>query len=153
MVDYDIATEDDLSTIKELFQEYGSSMGIDLSFQDFAAELAALPGKYAPPDGAVIIARLQGTPCGCVALRRIDQNACEMKRLYVRPDTRGLGIGAELVKRIIDLARSKGYRSMRLDTLPSMKSAVSLYRLAGFKEIPAYIYNPIPGALFMEKNL
>jgi ribosomal protein S18 acetylase RimI-like enzyme len=76
-----------------------------------------------------------------------------MKRLYVRPDTRGLGIGAELVKRIIDLARSKGYRSMRLDTLPSMKSAVSLYRLAGFKEIPAYIYNPIPGALFMEKNL
>lgn len=153
MVDYDIASVDDLSTIKELFQEYGSSLGIDLSFQDFAAELAALPGKYAPPEGAVIIARLQGAPCGCVALRRIDQSACEMKRLYVRPDTRGLGIGAELVKRIIDLARSKGYRSMRLDTLPSMKSAVSLYRLAGFKEIPAYIYNPIPGALFMEKNL
>jgi GNAT superfamily N-acetyltransferase len=153
MVEYRIAADDDLPVMRALFEEYGNSLGIDLSFQDFAGELAALPGKYAPPDGAVIIARHGGEPCGCVALRRIDERACEMKRLYVRPDTRGLGIGAELIARIIGLAREKGYRAMRLDTLPTMKSAVSLYKLAGFRDIPAYVHNPIPGALFMEKSL
>ena len=139
--------------MRELFSEYGRSLGIDLSFQDFDEELATLPGKYTPPDGAVIIA-LQGTDaCGCVALRRIDQATCEMKRLYVRPDARGLGIGAELVRLIVDRAKSRGYRAMRLDTLPSMKSAIALYSSFGFREIPAYTFNPIHGAVYMEKLL
>jgi ribosomal protein S18 acetylase RimI-like enzyme len=153
MIRYDHAGPGDIETVRELFREYGQSLGIDLSFQDFDKELATLPGAYAPPRGAVIIAWQEGAPCGCVALRRIDGRTCEMKRLYVRPGSRGEGVGAELVRRIIETARALGYAAMRLDTLPSMKSAVSLYRSFGFSEIPAYIYNPIPGALFMEKAL
>jgi ribosomal protein S18 acetylase RimI-like enzyme len=143
----------DLPVMRELFEEYGRSLGIDLSFQGFDQELVSLPGKYAPPHGAVIIARSDGVPCGCVALRRIDERTCEMKRLYVRPGNRGLRIGAELVTRIIETAKARGYGAMRLDTLPSMTSAVSLYRSFGFQEIEPYIYNPLPGALFMEKGL
>ncbi len=153
MIRYDHAGPDDIAVMRELFKEYGLSLGIDLSFQGFDHELETLPGAYAPPGGAVIIARQEGAPCGCIALRRIDDHTCEMKRLYVRPGSRGEGVGAELVRRIIETARGLGYAAMRLDTLPSMKSAVSLYRSFGFAEIPAYIYNPIPGALFMEKSL
>jgi ribosomal protein S18 acetylase RimI-like enzyme len=153
VIRYDHAGPDDTAVVRELFGEYGRSLGIDLSFQGFDRELETLPGAYAPPGGAVIIARQEGAACGCVALRRIDDLTCEMKRLYVRPGSRGEGVGAELVTRIIETARSRGYATMRLDTLPSMKSAVSLYRSFGFVEIPAYIYNPILGALFMEKSL
>ncbi len=143
----------EVPVMRELFSEYGRSLGIDLSFQDFDQELATLPGKYTPPDGAVIIALQGAVACGCVALRRIDQATCEMKRLYVRPDARGLGIGAELVRLIVDRAKSRGYRAMRLDTLPSMKSAIALYASFGFREIPAYTFNPIHGAVYMEKLL
>jgi ribosomal protein S18 acetylase RimI-like enzyme len=153
VVEYRADFPEDLPVVRELFEEYGKSLGIDLSFQGFDEELATLPGKYAPPHGTVIVARSEGMPCGCVALRRIDERTCEMKRLYVRPGCRGSRIGAELVTRIIDAALAKGYRAMRLDTLPSMKSAVSLYRSFGFQEIEPYIYNPLPGALFMEKQL
>jgi ribosomal protein S18 acetylase RimI-like enzyme len=153
VVDYRVDILEDLPVMRELFEEYGRSLGIDLSFQGFDEELASLPGKYAPPHGAVIIARCNGAPCGCVALRRIDERTCEMKRLYVRPGNRGLRVGAELVTRIIEIARARGYEAMRLDTLPSMASAVSLYRSFGFQEIDPYIFNPIPGALFMEKRL
>jgi ribosomal protein S18 acetylase RimI-like enzyme len=153
VIRYEHAGPDDIELVRELFREYGQSLGIDLSFQGFDRELETLPGAYAAPEGAVIIARQEGTACGCVALRRIDDRTCEMKRLYVRPGSRGEGVGAELVTRIIETARSRGYSVMRLDTLPSMKSAVSLYRSFGFREIPAYIFNPIPGALFMEKAL
>ena len=139
--------------MRELFEEYGRSLGIDLSFQGFDEELASLPGKYAPPHGSVIIAKVDGVPCGCIALRRIDELTCEMKRLYVRPGNRGLRIGAELVTRIMQAARDRGYDAMRLDTLPIMARAVSLYRSFGFQEIEPYIFNPIPGALFMEKRL
>jgi ribosomal protein S18 acetylase RimI-like enzyme len=139
--------------VRELFAEYGQSLGIDLSFQGFEEELASLPGKYTPPHGALIVARSDGTPCGCVALRRIDERVCEMKRLYVRPGNRGRRIGVGLVSRIIQTAKNRGYEAMRLDTLPSMASAVSLYRTFGFQEIEPYIYNPLPGALFMEKGL
>ncbi len=153
-VDYALAGESDVPAMRELFSEYGMSLGIDLSFQDFPRELQTLPGKYAAPEGgAVILARLGAAPCGCVALRKIDESACEMKRLYVRPDARGLGIGAELVRRIIDVALERGYRVMRLDTLPNMKSAIALYASFGFHEIPAYTYNPIHGAVYMEKDL
>jgi ribosomal protein S18 acetylase RimI-like enzyme len=152
VVEYRADLPADLPVVRELFEEYGKSLGIDLSFQGFDEELTTLPGKYAPPHGAVIVARSEGIPCGCVALRRIDERTCEMKRLYVRPGCRGSRIGAELVTRIIEAAQAKGYGAMRLDTLPSMKSAVSLYRSFGFQEIEPYIYNPLPGALFMEKQ-
>ena len=153
MVEYRTDLPEDLPAMRELFQEYGRTLGIDLSFQGFNEELASLPGKYAPPQGAVIIARRGDVPCGCVALRRIDEHACEMKRLYVRPGNRGLRIGWELVTRIIQAGEARGYEAMRLDTLPSMASAVCLYRSFGFQEIDPYIFNPIPGALFMEKRL
>ena len=152
-VDYRIASDDDVPVMRVIFEEYANSLGIDLSYQNLAGELADLPGRYAPPEGGVIIAFNRGEPCGCVALRGMDAALCEMKHLYVRPDARGLGIGAELVKRVVEMAREKGYRSVRLDTLPSMKSAVSLCKLAGFKEIPAYIRNALPGTVFMEKKL
>jgi ribosomal protein S18 acetylase RimI-like enzyme len=153
VVEYRADLPEDLPVVRELFEEYGRSLGIDLSFQGFDEELATLPGKYAPPFGTVIVARSDGMPCGCVALRRIDERTCEMKRLYVRSGCRGSRIGAELVTRIIEAALAKGYQAMRLDTLPAMKSAVSLYRSFGFQEIEPYIYNPLPGALFMEKRL
>lgn len=153
MVEYTADVPEDLAVVAGLFREYGRTLGIDLSFQGFEEELATLPGKYAPPRGTVIVARTDGTPCGCVALRGIDSRTCEMKRLYVRPGFRGRAIGGELVRRIIDAAEVRGYDTMRLDTLPSMTSAVSLYRSFGFSEIAPYIYNPIPGALFMEKRL
>jgi ribosomal protein S18 acetylase RimI-like enzyme len=152
-VQYIDAGAAEVPLMRELFSEYGRSLGIDLSFQDFDQELATLPGKYASPDGAVIIARLGTAACGCVALRRIDETTCEMKRLYVRPDARGLGIGAELVRLIVDVARARGYRAMRLDTLPTMKSAIALYASFGFREIPAYTFNPVHGAVYMEKML
>jgi ribosomal protein S18 acetylase RimI-like enzyme len=153
MVEYRSAAVDDMPLVRTLFEEYGRSLGIDLSFQDFDRELASLPGKYAPPDGTVILARHDGSPCGCVALRKIDAGTCEMKRLYVRPVTRGLGVGRELVRRILEDARGRGYAVMRLDTLATMKSAVALYRGFGFREIAPYIFNPLPGALFMERSL
>jgi putative acetyltransferase len=153
MVEYRSATADDVPAIRTLFAEYAESIGIDLSFQDFDRELATLPGKYSPPEGTVILAHHEGIPCGCVALRKIDARTCEMKRLYVRPDTRGLGVGRELVRRILEDARARGYAAMRLDTLATMKSAVSLYRGFGFSEIAPYIFNPIPGALYMERSL
>jgi len=152
-VDYRADRPEDLPEVRALFEEYAGSMGIDLSFQGFEQELAALPGKYAPPHGTVIVARRDGKPRGCVALRRIDERTCEMKRLYVRPGSRGLGIGAELVRRIIETAEALGYRTMRLDTLQTMASAVALYQSFGFRDIEPYVYNPIPGARFMEKTL
>ncbi|MGO9310308.1 MAG: GNAT family N-acetyltransferase [Spirochaetia bacterium] len=153
MVEYRTDLPEDLSAARDLFEEYGRSLGIDLSFQGFDAELASLPGKYAAPQGAVIVARFDGRPCGCVALRRIDESTCEMKRLYVRPGYRGLRIGEELATRIMEAAAARGYAAIRLDTLPTMTPAVALYRSLGFQEIAPYIFNPLPGALFMEKRL
>jgi GNAT superfamily N-acetyltransferase len=154
MVEYGAATAADIPIARNLFREYAQSLRFDLSFQDFEAELAALPGKYAPPDGALIVARHDGTPCACVALRRLDAECCEMKRLYVQPARRGLGIGGHLVERILDEARARGYRRMRLDTISTMmESAVALYRSFGFRDIAPYIFNPIPGALYMEVDL
>ncbi len=153
MVDYRPDSPADLPAARELFQEYARSIGIDLSFQGFDEELASLPGKYSPPRGTLIVARNEGTACGCVALRPIDERTCEMKRLFVRPGNRGLGIGEELVRRVIEAAEARGYEAMRLDTLQTMQSAVALYQKFGFRDIEPYIYNPIPGARFMEKRL
>lgn len=145
----------DLAEAARLFDAYASGLGIDLSFQDFAAELASLPGKYAPPAGELLIARdPRGEALGCVALRPIaPTGCCEMKRLYVAPPGRGLGLGRALVEAIIGEAVRIGYREMRLDTLPTMVEAVAIYRRMGFAPIPPYYHNPVAGAVFLARPL
>jgi ribosomal protein S18 acetylase RimI-like enzyme len=142
-----------IEEIKQLFTEYVRSLKIDLSFQNFEAELKALPGKYGPPDGSLILALVDGKTAGCIALRRIDMDICEMKRLYVRKDYRGLGIGNKLILMIIEEARKLNYSYMRLDTLPTMKKAQELYKLYGFYDIAPYVYNPIEDTRFLELKL
>jgi len=139
----------DVSVARELFQEYAQLLGVDLAFQDFDREIATLPGDYDP----ILIAHWNSEPAGCVALHPLEAPACEMKRLYVRPQFRGHAIGRTLAERIIAEARGRGYDRMRLDTLPAMREAVALYRSLGFVEIPPYRYNPIPGTKFMELDL
>jgi len=145
-----VETESHLNHIKELFMEYATSLGINLSFQKFDDELANLPGEYVFPKGCMLLAISGGQIAGCVALRSLGDDICEMKRLYVRPQFRGKGLGRSLVQALIVEARRLGYKKMRLDTLPWMKEAIALYRSFGFKEIPPYCYNPIEGVLFME---
>jgi putative acetyltransferase len=147
------AGESDIPAVKELFLEYARSLGFDLCFQGFDEELASLPGKYAEPDGCLMIAKTENIACGCVALRRLDGRICEMKRLYVKPDFRKHGLGKLLVERVIAEANNRGYEFMRLDTLATMQSAIKLYKGYGFYEIPAYTYNPIPGAVYLELRL
>ena len=142
-----------IEVIRKLFLEYARSLEIDLDFQDFETELNTLPGKYQPPDGALILALVEGKEAGCIALRKISKDICEMKRLYVRDEYRGLGLGKKLVGMIIDEAVNKNYQYMRLDTLPTMKSAQSLYLSFGFYDIESYVYNPIQGTRFMELKL
>ncbi len=146
-------TPAEVGEAKGLFQEYGSGLGVDLCFQNFEAELAALPGDYVPPAGRLLLAFDGDSLAGCVALRPISEGICEMKRLYVRPQFRGTGLGRRLADEIIDQARQIGYRQMRLDTLPTMKEAIAMYRALGFREIGPYRPNPIEGALFMEIDL
>jgi putative acetyltransferase len=138
---------------RRLFAEYAESLDFSLCFQGFDRELEGLPGEYAPPSGRLILAILGDSQAGCAALRKINESTCEMKRLYVRPEFRKKGIGRELAEQIIKVARQIGYKRMRLDTVPAMKEAVSLYHSLGFTEIAPYGENPIPGALFMELDL
>ena len=149
-----IASGADLDTARGLFQEYADSVGFDLCFQGFAEELATLPGKYAPPGGCLLLAHIDGKAAGCIALRPVGNAACEMKRLYVRPEFRSTGLGRVLAGRVIEEARARGYERMRLDTVaPVMERAVALYRKLGFREIAPYVDNPLPGVLFMELHL
>jgi GNAT superfamily N-acetyltransferase len=138
-----------------LFREYADWLGIDLSFQGFEAEVAGLPGKYAPPAGELTLACAPaGDALGCVALRPLaGTTICEMKRLYVRPAARGRGIGAALVTAVIGCAQELGYAQMRLDTLAGMQDALALYKRFGFLEIPAYYHNPVPGTVYLGKLL
>jgi putative acetyltransferase len=143
-----------IAAIRELFIEYANSLGFSLCFQSFDRELAGLPGDYALPEGRLILATGGGAAVGCAALHKIDAGICEMKRLYVRPQFRGKGLGRLLAERIISAAREFGYQRLRLDTVePAMQAAVRMYRGLGFCEIPPYRVNPIEGALYMELEL
>ena len=143
-----------IAQARELFLEYAESLGFSLCFQSFDQELAGLPGDYAPPDGRLLVAEYRGQLAGCVALHKLQSDICEMKRLYLRPQFRGRGLGRVLAEAVIVAARTIGYRKMRLDTVePVMPNAVAMYRRLGFVEIEPYRANPIAGALYMELEL
>lgn len=144
---------DDLPEVLTLFREYADSLGVDLSFQDFDRELATLPGDYVPPRGALLLAEHAAAVAGCVALRPLGVDVCEMKRLFVRPAFRGAKLGRALAEAILSEARRIGYSRMRLDTLPSMAEAIVLYERLGFTDIAPYRHNPVPGARFLERTL
>ncbi len=139
--------------VKLLLGEYAGSLAIDLSFQNFETELATLPGPYSTPAGGVWIAFDGDEPAGCIALRPLMGRTCEMKRLYVRPNHRGNGVGRKLAEHVLREAAAKGYRRICLDTLASMKAAIQLYRSLGFKEVEAYCANPVQGAMFFAREL
>jgi putative acetyltransferase len=140
----------DIAAVRLLIQEYMAALNVSLCFQNCEEELATLPGKYAPPKGSLLLAKLADQPAGCVALRPLEPGVCEMKRLYVRPAWRGHHLGRQLGEAIIAEARRLRYRSMRLDTLDSLKPALALYRSLGFRVVPAYNDNPLPNVIFME---
>jgi putative acetyltransferase len=142
-----------VASIRELFSEYAASLGLDLEYEHFARELATLPGDYVPPAGVLLLAIEQDRALGCVGVRPLEPGSCELKRLYVRPEARGTGLGRELTEQAIAFGRGAGYHVMRLDTLPSMASARALYRALGFHEIAPYRYNPVPGTAFLELTL
>ncbi len=143
-----------IAQARELFLEYAQALGFSLCFQNFDQELTNLPGDYAPPEGRLFLTEFEGQLAGCVALHKLEPEVCEMKRLYLRPQFRGKGLGRTLADRIIAEARQIGYRRMRLDTVePVMKDAVAMYRKLGFKEIAPYRPNPMSGVVYMELQL
>jgi ribosomal protein S18 acetylase RimI-like enzyme len=139
--------------VRRLLEEYAASIGFDLAFQGFERELNDLPGEYAPPHGALLVARVGAEAVGCAGLRPLGPGVCELKRLYVRPGNRRSGAGRALTEAAIAAGRTLGYERMRLDTVPSMEAARALYRSLGFREIEPYRYNPIPGTAYMELDL
>ncbi len=139
-----------LASVHAIFSEYAASLPVDLAFQDFAGELASLPGKYAAPAGRVLLAYCDGDVVGCVALRPFDADTAEMKRLYVRPAGRSKHIGRLLAERLSDAAKEQGYRRILLDTMPFMAAARQLYASLGFRQVDAYVYNPVAGTDFLE---
>ena len=152
-----VASPAQLDEVRALFREYADSLGVDLCFQNFEAELAALPGDYAEPGGTLLLALVDGQPAGCGALRPIADvdypNACEMKRLFVRRAFRGFGLGRLMAQQLMDLAMQAGYSTLLLDTLDDMEAARGLYASMGFEEIPPYYFNPLPGAHYLKVEL
>ncbi|MGE0522710.1 MAG: GNAT family N-acetyltransferase [Variibacter sp.] len=150
-----VRTPEDIRVIVALFRAYAASLDVDLAYQDFDGEMAAMPGKYAPPAGELLLARTtEGSSIGCVGLRPLDvDGVCEMKRLYVSPQGRGRGLGRALVEAVVAIAECIGYREMRLDTLPSMADAQALYRRLGFEKMAPYYRTPVAGTLFMRRPL
>jgi putative acetyltransferase len=151
------ASTAEIDAVRDIFREYARGLGVDLCFQQFDRELASLPGDYAQPRGKLMLATVNGEVAGCCAVRPLDSgdypNACEMKRLYVRPQFRGLGLGRQLVEEAMEAAREAGYASVLLDTLDDMEAARGLYGDLGFAEIPPYYDNPIPGAHYLKADL
>jgi ribosomal protein S18 acetylase RimI-like enzyme len=150
-----VRSAEDLRAVAALFEDYARSLPVDLGYQDFGAELASLPGKYAPPAGELLLARLEGgAAVGCVGLRPLaEAGGCEIKRLYLKDAARGTGLGRALTLAVIARAREIGYRELRLDTLPSMTAAIALYRQLGFVEIAPYYAPTPPGTLFLALRL
>lgn len=142
-----------MATVRELFAEYERLLPFNLDFQNFSDELAKLPGEYSRPEGRLLLASVDRNRAGCAALRKIGTEICEMKRLYVRPEFRGKGIGRRLAARIIADAKEVGYERMRLDTVGSMIEAIELYKSFGFRQIGQYRVNPLPDAMFFELEL
>ncbi len=144
---------EEIGIVRQLFEEYAGELAVDLGFQGFAEELATLPGAYAAPGGVLLLAWAVDAPAGCAGVRPLGPEVCELKRLFVRPAYRGHGLARHLSMAALDEARSRGYRRIRLDTLPGMVEAQQLYRDLGFREIAPYRSNPVPGAVFMELAL
>ena len=143
----------DVAAVRALFDEYAHEIATDLCFQGFAQERDGLPGAYAPPRGRLLVAEQDGVIAGCIALRPLEDGTAEMKRLYLRPGARGTGLGRRMALTLIAEAEGAGYERLRLDTLPAMSAAIAMYRDLGFREIPPYRHNPVPGALFFERRL
>jgi len=144
---------EDYALAKTLFSEYARDIDLDLSFQDFNRELAEIHLQYGPSEGGIFILKVDGRPAGCVAVRRFEKETAELKRMYVRPAYRGQGFGRRLGEEALALARRLGYQAIRLDTLPQMGKALALYQSFGFVEIPAYRFNPVPGAKYYELKI
>jgi putative acetyltransferase len=154
MITYKISvTEKDFADAKELFLEYKETLNFDLCFQKFSEEISDLPAQYSEPKGCIILCYENDKPIGCVGLRKFAEGVCEMKRLYLRKEARGKGIGRILAEKIIDKAKGLGYKKMQLDTLEKMKEAIPLYKSMGFKEISPYRYNPLDGVVYMELKI
>ena len=149
----DAGFPNDAAIVRMLLREYAAALPVDLDFQDFEAEVATLPGKYARPRGRLLLARDGNRVLGCIGMRPLAGSDCEMKRLYVRPDARGLNLGRLLVERLLDEARNAGYTRMFLDTLPTMEAAQRLYAQLGFEETEAYVFNPVAGTKYMVRML
>ena len=146
-------TLEQLNHVRNMFAEYEQFLGVDLCFQEFQAELASLPGKYASPDGRLVLATEGGQAAGCVAIRRIGDGVCEMKRLYVRPEFRSRGLGLRLAREMISQAAGAGYAVMRLDTLDRLVEAMELYESLGFRRTDPYYDNPLDGVVYWELSL
>jgi len=143
-----------IEAARELFNEYATELAINMCFQNFDEELRTLPGKYAPPDGRLLLAYTDKELAGCIALRKLDDRTCEMKRLFIRPKFRGKGYGRKMIDSLIEQARDIGYERMWLDSLPGkMDAAIALYRQLGFKDIPAYYDNPLESVIYLERKL
>jgi ribosomal protein S18 acetylase RimI-like enzyme len=149
----EVTTSGQLAIVRELLVEYAHSLNVSLCFENLDKELAELPGPYAPPSGRLLLAVEGERVAGCGALKKVDEQISEMKRLFLRPEFRGKGVGRAMTLRLLDEARSIGYKSLRLDTLPSMKEAIALYRSLGFQEISPFRPLPAPGTLFMTITL
>lgn len=147
------STTEQIEVAKNLIMKYSATLGINLDFQDFDSEMSGFPGMYSPPGGAILLSSYGKIPVGCVAIRQFQNDICEMKRLYVTPEYRGLSIGLALARCAISTAKEMGYRVMRLDTLPGMTAAQSMYKQLGFRDIPPYRGNPIEGSRFLELDL
>ena len=144
---------DQIDEVRRLFREYERFLGVDLCFQSFEEELAGLPGQYGPPDGVLLMVMDSRQSAGCVALRKVEDGICEMKRLYLRPKYRGRGLGRRLAERIVSEAAALGYKVMRLDTLDKLKEAMGLYEVMGFRRREPYYGNPLPGVVYWELDL